>query len=126
MPTKKTSTAKYDKKSIEDGKALSILSYIGILALIPFFAEKKNKYVVAHAKIGMNLFLIELIVTVGLTIVASILTLTIVLIPLAFIIGIAEWAAGIFFVVVSIIGIVNACGGEVKELPLIGKFKIIK
>ena len=35
----------YTKKDIEDNKGLAILSYIGPLALIPYFKGKNSKYV---------------------------------------------------------------------------------
>ncbi len=110
---------KFTKKEVDDGKAMAILSYIGILALIPYLAEKNNKFVIYHAKIGMNLFLLEVIASVAL----SVLAFTIILIPL---IAIASPVIGIGSLVLSIIGIVNACNGEAKVLPVIEKFKIIK
>lgn len=116
----------YSKKEMKDGRLMAILSYFGILALIPFFAEKNNKYVQAHAKIGMNLFILEAIVAVASSIVPGILALTIILIPLAILVGILAGALGIFFLVVSIIGIINVINDEVKPLPLIGKIQFIK
>lgn len=122
----KTPAKSYSKKEMEDGRLMAILSYLGILALIPYFAEKTNKYVKAHAKIGMNLFILEAIVAVVSSVVPSILALTIVLIPLAVLVSILAGAAGIFFLVVSIIGIINVVNDEVKPLPLISKLQFIK
>ncbi|MBQ7116979.1 MAG: hypothetical protein IJN88_02070, partial [Clostridia bacterium] len=34
--------------------------------------------------------------------------------------------AGLAITVLSVIGIVNALGGKAKELPVIGKYKILK
>ena len=135
MPESKASEAdvkpakaslKYKKQDIDDGKILAVLSYIGVLALIPYFFEKDNQYVKDHAKVGMNLFLIEVIVSVGLGIVASVCAVTIILIWLSLIIIIAEWLFGIFSLIISVMGIINACNGEVKDLPIISKWKIIK
>ncbi|MDO4733557.1 MAG: zinc ribbon domain-containing protein, partial [Bacillota bacterium] len=33
---------------------------------------------------------------------------------------------GLVFLVISVLGIINAAGGRAKELPIIGKFKILK
>ena len=110
---------KFTKKEVDDGKVMAILAYIGILALIPYLAEKNNKFVICHAKIGMNLFLLEVIASVAL----SVLGVTIVLLPLTLL---ASPVIGIGSLVLSIIGIVNVCNGEAKELPVIEKFKIIK
>ena len=51
----KDTTNEYDKKEIENGKVMAILAYLGILCLIPYFAEKDNKYVRFHAIQGLNL-----------------------------------------------------------------------
>ena len=110
---------KFTKKEIDDGKFMAILSYIGILALIPYLAEKNNKFVMYHAKVGLNLFLLEVIASVAL----SALGFTIILLPL---IALVSPVVGIGSVVLSIIGIVNVCNGEAKELPVIEKIKIVK
>lgn len=122
----KKSTDSFSKKEIKDGKIMAILSYFGVLALIPYFCEKKNKYIQAHAKIGMNLFILEAIVAVASSVIPAILTLTIIFIPLAILVAILTGMIGIFFFVVSIVGIINAINDEVKPLPLIGKLQFIK
>lgn len=112
-------TTKATKKEIDEGKAMGILSYIGILCLIPYLAEKSNKFVIYHAKEGLNLFLLEVIAGVAL----SILSMTIILIPLVLVLG---SVVGICALVLSILGIVNVCNGEEKELPIIDKLKLVK
>ncbi|MBQ6510833.1 hypothetical protein IJI94_02590 [Candidatus Saccharibacteria bacterium] len=124
---------KFTKEEKESGKGMSVLAYIGILSLIPFFAEKKNKFVVYHAKQGINLFLCEVIVGVGIGIISGIISgiaaaslnlfLLFTILP---IIGVIGWACSIFFLVMSIMGIVQACSGEAKKLPVVGKIKIVK
>lgn len=110
----------FSKKDIENGKVMGILSYIGILSLIPYFAEKENEFVKYHAKQGVNLFLIEVICSAGLSIMGMVLWLLLGLVALAsFCVGIGSFA-------LSIIGIVNVCNGETKELPIINKYKLIK
>ena len=111
----------FDKKDVESGKGMAILSYIGILALIPYFSEKNNKYVIYHAKQGMNLFIIDIILGVAMGIISSILTWR-----LYWLSSIIDSLLGLFMVALSIIGIVNVCNGKAKELPIVNKFKIIK
>lgn len=121
-----TKKSTYDKKDIEDGKAMGILAYLNFLSLIPFFAEKKNKFVVYHAKQGLNLF----ILTTGAAIAISILFGIIICMPilwgLLFIASLLSTAVGIFTLVMSILGIIQVINGKTEELPLIGKIKIIK
>ena len=110
----------FSKKDIEDGKLMGILSYIGILCLIPYLTEKENEFVKYHAKQGLNLFLIEVICSAGLSIIGGMLWLLIGLIALV------SSCVGLLALALSIMGIVNVCNGEAKELPIINKFKLIK
>jgi len=112
----------FEKKDIESGKAMAILSYI--IPLIPFFAEKNNKWVRFHAVQGMNL----LIVTVGLNIIISIISSIIWRISWSLwgIFGTITSIINIGITVLCVIGIVNVCKEQAKELPLISKIKIIK
>ena len=66
----KDSSAEYTKEEKDAGKLMAILSYIGILCLIPYFVEKDNKYVRYHAIQGLNLFIISLIISVAAAVVA--------------------------------------------------------
>lgn len=113
-------TDKFDKKDIESGKGMAVLSYIGILCLIPYFAEKNNPYVVYHAKQGLNLFLLEVIASVAVSV------LSVVLFLLFFIVGLVGFAVGVTGFALSIMGIINVCNGKAKELPIVNKIKLIK
>ena len=118
------STGDFDAQEISNGKGMAIIAYIGLLALIPFFAEKNNKYVVFHAKQGMNLLIIEVIGTIALSILSGIAWA--IFWGFGTILGILNFAFGVFALVLSIMGIVNACNGKAKELPVISSIKIIK
>lgn len=120
-----------DKKEAESGKAMGILSYLGLLVLIPFFSEKNNKFVVFHAKQGLNLLIIE----VGYSVISSILTSVVKTKQIIW--GIEYYSTpgwlttivslgSLFFGVLSIMGIVYACQGKAKELPIVNKIKIVK
>ena len=117
----KDETDSFDKKDIESGKVMAILSYLGILVLIPYFAEKNNKYVAYHAKQGLNLFIIEIIASFAFSILSVIFWLI-----LFFIVPLLGAALSLASLGLTIIGIVNVCNGKAKELPVINKFKIIK
>lgn len=110
----------FSKKEIEDGKLMGILSYIGILSLIPYFTEKNNKFVIYHAKQGLNLFLLEMICSVVISIVGPLLWI------LFWLVGIVSALVSLASLVLSVMGIINVCNGEAKELPYIGKFKLVK
>lgn len=117
------STSEFDPKDITDNKAMAILAYFGPLVLIPILAAPSSKFSRYHSNQGLVLFLAE--VAYGIVygiITALILAISWQLYFLISIIGIV----GIVFAVLAILGIVNAAQGKAKELPVIGKFKILK
>ncbi len=122
---------KFDKKDAESGKAMSILAYLGLLVLIPFFAEKKNKFVVFHAKQGLNLLIVEAAYGVLGGILSSVIKTRHVLWGIEYYTT-PGWLSAIITLgslglcALSIIGIVYACQGKAKELPIVNKIKIIK
>lgn len=99
-------------KDAEDNKILSILAYINILFLVPLLAAPNSKFARFHANQGLVLFLAELIASV----VCSV----------PFLGWIAGGVMSVIVVVLAILGIVAAAKGEMKELPIIGKYKILK
>ncbi len=116
-------TAEFDTQDIANNKAMAILAYFGPLVLIPIFAAKDSKFARYHSNQGLLL----LIAAVAWSIVYGILNTIILAISwrLYFISSIIGLVSIVFFVL-FIIGILNAAGGRAKELPIIGKFKILK
>jgi uncharacterized membrane protein len=102
----------YDYRDVEDNKVISFLSYLGILFIIPLIAAPNSYYAKFHANQGLLLFIMEMVCA------------TICAIP------IVGWIVGaigeVLAVVFTIMGIVNALSGKAKELPIIGKYRIIK
>jgi len=119
----KDRTKEFNKKEIESGKAMAILSYIGLLCLIPFFAEKNNKYVRFHAIQGLNICLLGLIYYIAYAILSVILLfIPIIGWLLIGLLGILSYG----FIVLFIMGIVYAFQDKAKELPIVNKLKLIK
>lgn len=131
------STKDYDKKDIESNKGLAMISYLGPLALIPFLVSKDSKFAVYHAKQGLNLFVIELIFSIcsyfltsiiqipkmctlweGSTYECGMITPWWISLPISLLESLTF--------IVAIVGFVWAYQGKAKELPIIGKIKIIK
>ena len=104
--TPKTSEGSAPKKAEKDLTA--ILSYIGILFLVPLLVCKNNPFAQFHAKQGLVLF------------IAEIITGMIMVIPiLGWLVGMIGW---IIWTVLSIMGIINVLAGKQVPLPIIGKF----
>lgn len=99
-----------DPSDISANKVMAILAYIGILVLIPLFAAKESKFARFHTNQGLILFICNVVIYF------------ISLIPGLKAIG---WILSVAALVFAIIGIIGAARGETKELPLIGKYRII-
>ena len=114
------STAQFDPQDIQDNKVMALLAYLGFLFLIPLLAAPNSKFARYHANQGLVLFILEAI--------AGVVTGIICVIPFVgwIIGGILSGAVGIFGLVLTIIGIVNAANGQAKQLPLIGGITILK
>ena len=105
-------TSEYEESDIEATKIISLFAYLGILFLIPLLAAKDSKFARFHANQGIVLFICSLIIGV------------ISIIPiLGWIVGAV---GGVAILILAVIGIINAVGGKAKELPLIGKYRILK
>lgn len=97
---------KQEKK--QDGKdSIGVLSYIGILFLVPLLVRKNDTFVQFHAKQGLALFICE------------VATCLIAWIPvIGWIIGLVAW---IMWLILAITGIMNVVKGKQVPLPVIGK-----
>ena len=101
----------------------SILSYIGILWLIPLLVEKNDKVVRFHVNQGIVLFIFDIIGSIAVGILSAIF----VFIPVISFLGVVIASLfGILCFVLMIIGIVNADNKSEKPLPIIGKFQVLK
>lgn len=110
----------YTDKEKSEGMFFGILSYISVLCLIPYFLEDKNNFVKFHAKQGLNLFLLEVIVGFSASI------LVVLLVFLGFAIVLVRNVIECFFLVISIMGIIDAATGKACELPIVNKIRIVK
>ena len=102
-----------------------MLSYLGILVLIPLLAgNKQSAYVKQHINQGLSLFILSAIVDLldGETVLGMHSFINFGNTFLSEILDIAGFA----LFIIAIMGIVSACKGTKKELPLVGKVKILK
>lgn len=131
-----TANSTDDLNDINDNKVMAVLSYIGILVLVPIFGAKNSKYAQYHASQGLSLFICSL----GYSFCYWLITFLLGLIlkpsynyifgytpnPIVSLVSVVLGLGSIFFLVLSIMGIVNAVSGKKAELPLIGKIDILK
>lgn len=120
-------TAEFDQKDISDNKAMAILSYLSLLVLIPIFAAKNSKFARFHANQGLVLLIAEAAYGVASSILIALFTFIFWRIyAVAVLISTILRIVNVLFLVLAILGIVNAAQGKAKELPIIGKIKILK
>ncbi len=116
-------TADYDANDITQNKAMGVLAYFGPLCFIPMFAAKDSKFARFHANQGLVLLIACVVWSIAYSILnAIILAISWRLYFISSIIGLVS----LVFLILAIIGIINAANGKAKELPLIGKIKILK
>lgn len=116
-------TSEFDPQDIAQNKVMAILAYLGILVLVPLLGAKESKFARFHANQGLCLFICSIIFYVAYYIISAIIiaiSWKLAIIPT--IIGLV----GIVFLILAIIGIINAANGRAKELPVIGKYKVLK
>lgn len=85
-------------------KTYNILAYVGILWLIGLLSAKDQPDVRFHVNQGI------------------LLSIATIFVP----IPVVGWIIGVVVLVFAIMGIIAASKGEQKELPIIGKIKILK
>lgn len=98
------------KEEIEKGKTMAIVTYLGLIGFIIALATdgKKNEFTRFHMNQSLPL------------IIASMVLAFVIWVP---IVGQLAWLAILVFFV---LGIVNAAQGQMKRLPLVGNFELIK
>lgn len=121
-------TSEYAPEDIRDNTVMAVLSYIGILVLVPMFAAKESKFARFHANQGLTLFIAEAAYGVVTWLLKKIIWLIVY-----------SWAGwiytviatvlsliGVVFAVLALFGIINVANGKAKELPVLGKFRLLK
>jgi len=116
-------TNQFDPQDIAQNKVMAIFAYLGILVLVPLIGASQSKFARFHANQGLLLCAASIAFYVVYYIFLQILMA--ISWKLIFIASIFS-LLGIVFLVLAIIGIINAANGKAKELPVIGKYRILK
>jgi uncharacterized membrane protein len=110
--------ASITEADIQDGKTMAILAYI--FFIIPLLTSRDKKFAMYHTEQAIGLwiaFIVIYIVVIILNIIVSKISSSMACV--ISILGLLPWLA---YVVLWIMGLLNAIGGKVKELPVVGKF----
>lgn len=106
-----------NSNEIKNGILMGLLAYL--LPFVPFLIEKENKFVIYHAKQGMNLFILAIIIAAIKLVLGEI--------PgLGWLVSVTSNLCHIGLTILCIVGIIYVCTGKAKELPFINKIKFIR
>lgn len=115
-------TDTFDPADIKENNIIAGLAYL--IFFIPLVAKPNSAFGKYHANQGLVYLIAVIVVQIALIFIG---------IPLGFIPfigGILKWFISLGFnlviIALFVVGLINACNGKAKELPLIGKIKIIK
>ncbi|HEX4139094.1 MAG TPA: GYF domain-containing protein [Candidatus Methylacidiphilales bacterium] len=103
----------------DQNRVFGILAYLGIFVLVPIIVAKDSPFAKYHSNQGLVLFLAELAVffVTGAFVFIPFLGILVYFLHLIFL---------LVFVVMAILGIINAAQGKCVPLPVIGGIKLIK
>ncbi len=104
-----------EEADVNANKIYAVLSYLGILVLIPLFASPNSEFARYHANQGLVLLLTNILFGVFRLITGGSILLTL-----------AYFIISMMLFVFSILGIIAAARGEKKPLPIIGGIQILK
>lgn len=115
----------FNSEDVQNNKVMGILAYFGILFLIPLLAAKDSQYARFHTNQGIVLFIFSVALNIignGISFVISVTSFGI----LSFVGTLITGLIGLVCLAFAIVGIVNACSGEPKKLPIIGSITLYK
>lgn len=125
-----------DAKDASENRVMGILSYCGPLVFVPMFAAKGSKFARFHANQGLLLLIAYGAYGIVQAILTAILKAIFPLKYTAYFVTTRGFfynalttllsLVWILFTLGAVIGIINAAKGTKKELPFIGKFRILK
>ncbi len=117
-------TAEHDTADIKQNQIMGVLAYLSWLVLIPILAAKDSKFARFHANQGLVLAIIEIIWWITTAIVTTVCYA--ITWWLGALVSTVLGLVNLVFLILAILGILNAVGGRAKELPVIGKLRILK
>lgn len=114
----------FNEEDVKQNKVFGILAYFGILFLVPLLAAKDSQYARFHTNQGIVFFIFSIIANA----LNAIVRICFGFIPFfgAIVSALVSLAVGVICLILFILGIVNACSGEPKKLPIIGNITILK
>lgn len=116
----------FENKDIEENCILAIFSYIPFLFFVPMIIKPKSGYLRYHGIQGLTMFLTFIILEFFNVIICAIISSVSDSTVSAILTIIVTLIINLFVLLLISIGIANAVKGIARELPVIGKYKLLK
>lgn len=116
-------THEYDPQDIALYKRISVVAYLGLLVLIPMICIQNSRFTRYHSNQGLVLAILDVVVMALATVMTTLFRNSLFLLILA---GIISFALSVVLIYLTVVGIINAVKGRAKELPVIGKIRLLK
>lgn len=112
----------FEEEDIRQNKTMAGLAYI--LFFLPLIVCKDSRFGRFHANQGLMLLILSIAGYIVISVITAILA-TITWRLFGFI-SLLYSLFGLFILVLALYGLVNGLNGKAKELPVIGRYRIIK
>jgi len=123
-------TAEFDQADINRNKIYGILASFGILFFIPLVADPQSKYCKFWANQGLIILIVQMIASVVSSVITGILGLFAEIEVIGILFSLLSLLVSIVFAAIPVVFVVFALvysgTGKAQELPIIGKFSLIK
>lgn len=104
----------------DNRKLMLVLSYLGVLALIPYLVEQKDPEVRWHSRHGLVWLVAEVVLGIALAIVGAILTA--IAPPVGCVFNLIWLAYFVGLLVLHVMGMVKALNGERLIIPNVSQY----
>ena len=113
---------------IEQNKIFAVISYLGLLFLVPLIAARQSKFAMYHCNQGAVLCVVWFCGVIGLMVVGIIFGhIPFLGFLIAIMMGLIHFVFWLGMLALMVMGIINAANGRMKPLPLIGNlFTLVK
>ena len=121
-------TTEFARSDIERRSSISVLAYCGPLLLIPALVARRSPYARFHVNQGLALLVVEMAYNLAARILTRILDLSMGsgLSEIPTTLSTVLSFASLFFLVLTLLGAINALRGRAKELPLVGRIRFLR
>ena len=124
-------TSMQDASDVQENKFLALVSYLGYFFFIPMIVKPYSRYLRFHGNQGLTLCLYLFAVSIVNTVITSIIGIAGysgmgALIAVTIINSIISFIFYGSFALLAGIGIYNAVKGRARELPVIGRIRILR